>query len=91
MNTQHEVTGITEDTITIKIAPDLHDIRFQKWTLSTVFNGLLIKYKVKHTRMTPYQAKNALQMAIALSSRTHQISNILNRSGLVGELTVTKV
>lgn len=79
------------ETIEIKIAPNLHDIHFRKWTLSTVFNGLRISYRVKRTTMSPAAAKRALQMAIALSSKTHQVSELLNHSGLIGELKVTKL
>lgn len=77
-----------EDTLTLKIAPDLCDIHFNKWTLSTVFNGLHISYKVKRTRYSPHTCKKALQTAIALASKTWQIENALNHAGIVGTLTV---
>lgn len=73
-----------EETITIKIAPDMDEVRITETSLTTDWNGG-VSYEVSKADMsylrqmfTEYALKSALRQAIALSSKPWQAERLLN-------------
>lgn len=64
---------------TIKIAPDLNEIKVRGTKVTTDFNGLHIEYNMIGTvdRKSHVYLKSQLQQAIALSSRPHHLVNLM--------------
>ena len=83
---------------TIKIAPSIDEVNYDKETnaLITEFNGLKISYRLlwDFSAEQVEQLKGALCEGIALSSRPHQLINLMNNvyrgegGEQIGELSI---
>lgn len=83
---------------TIKIAPDLNQIKARGTKVSTTFNGLRIEYNMIGTlnRDGYLHIRKSLQQAIALSSRPHHLVNLMESikttdGRTLGKLKVTHI
>ena len=74
------------ETITIKIAPSMDEVKLDGRTLSTEFNGLLIEYTYPDCVPLSFCEEHELTLrgylrdAIALSSKPWQLEYLMNGS-----------